>query len=267
MQSAKLTPDEVSWVARQLGRSPFLDGLSSEDIQALVGHCTVLRLPANADVFVQGEQPERDAPMFLVLSGRVLLSRAVANQSERRITMHGPLDTFGELSTFDPGPRTTSARCLSDVVLLTITRTAALEWASECPGGFEALLRLMARRLRRTQDLWTDLVFVDLPARLARALLELAYTVGESVDGSWRLVDVATQEELARRIGGSREAVNRALGSFERRGWIQGRSRTVLLLDTNALWLRAGAPATLTPPRVAVPVQSVTALSVQATSA
>lgn len=248
MPTTTLTPDEVSWVARQLGRSTFLHGLSPDDVIALVRHCGVLRLTANDAVFVQNDEPGADAPMFFVLSGRVVLSRAVADQPERRITVHGPLDVFGELSTFDPGPRTTSARCLTDAVLLTLTRTAALVWVSECPAGADALLRLMARRLRRTQDLWTDFVFVDLAARLSRALLELAYTLGEVVDGGWQLIDVATQEELARRIGASRESVNRALGGFARRGWIQRRSRVVVLLNPDALWRRAGAPATLTPP-------------------
>lgn len=245
-RAVALSRDDLSWAVDQLHGASFLRDLPYEDITAFVKHCRVLRMRTNDMVFRQGDESGPDPAMFILLAGRVALSRAVADQSERRITVHGPQDTFGELSTFDPGPRTTNACCLTDAVLLTITRTAAMQWVAECPAGLGALLRLMARRLRRTQDLWTDLVFVDLPARLARALLELAYSVGERVEGAWR-VDVTTQEELARRIGASRESVNRALGAFERRGWIERRAHNVALLDVHSLWQRAGAPATLAP--------------------
>lgn len=247
-QALELARDELSEIADQLRDASLFRGLPYVDVLAFLRHCEVRRMSTNDIVFGQGDESGRDPAMFLVLSGRVALSRAVADQSERRITVHGPLDTFGELSTFDPGPRTTSARCLTDAVLLTLTRTAALSWMSERPAGLEAVLRLMARRLRRTQDLWTDLVFVDLPARLARALLELAYTIGESVEDRRRLVGIGTQDELASRIGASRESVNRALGAFERRGWIRRGPRCVVLLNEEDLWLRAGAPPTLTPP-------------------
>lgn len=246
-RSARLTRDELSSATDQLLDASFLRGLTYDDVSAFIRQCRVLRMRASDTVFCQGDDSGGDPAMFILLAGRVVLSRAVVDQSDRRITLHAPMETFGELSTFDPGPRTTSARCLTDVVLLSLTRTGAMKWVSECPTGFDALLRLMAHRLRRTQDLWSDLVFVDMPARLARALLELAYTIGEPVEGGWLVVEVGSQDELARRIGASRESVNRALGLFERRGWIQRRPRWVALLSLHALWLRAGAPTTLAP--------------------
>jgi CRP-like cAMP-binding protein len=84
-----------------------------------------------------------------------------------------------------------------------------------------------------------DLVFSDVPGRVAKALLDLAEKFGvEETDGT-RVHHDLTQEELAQLVGASRETVNKALSDFATRGWLRLEGRTVLLLDKERLARRA----------------------------
>src|SRR5207248_9939699 len=99
----------------------------------------------------------------------------------------------------------------------------------------------LARRLRRTNEAMADLVFSDVPGRVAKALLDLAAKFGERSDdgSSVHVVHDLTQEELAQLVGASRETVNKALADFQNRGWLRLEPRSVDLLDLERLTRRA----------------------------
>ena len=84
-----------------------------------------------------------------------------------------------------------------------------------------------------------DLVFSDVPGRVAKALLDLAEKFGEKEADGIRVQHDLTQEELAQLVGASRETVNKALSEFANRGWIRLEGRSVLLLDSERLGRRA----------------------------
>jgi len=91
----------------------------------------------------------------------------------------------------------------------------------ESPAVAEHLLRLLARRLRRTDDDLIDLFSTDGAGRLARWLLQLAARFATDEGGEQRVTLDVTQADIAHLIGSSRETVNKALTSFARRGWIR----------------------------------------------
>src|SRR5660397_155900 len=93
------------------------------------------------------------------------------------------------------------------------------------------------RRLRRTNEALADLVFSDVPGRVAKALLDLSTRFGERVDDGLRVAHDLTQEELAQLVGASRETVNKALADFAARGWVRREGRAVVLLDADRLEL------------------------------
>jgi CRP-like cAMP-binding protein len=101
------------------------------------------------------------------------------------------------------------------------------------------LLRALAQRLRRTNEAMADLVFSDVPGRVAKALLDLAEKFGDDESDGVRVRHDLTQEELAQLVGASRETVNKALSDFANRGWLRLEGRTVLLLDRERLARRA----------------------------
>ena len=85
-----------------------------------------------------------------------------------------------------------------------------------------------------------DLVFSDVPGRVAKALLDLAEKFGEHTNSGLVVHHDMTQEEIAQLVGASRETVNKALADFTQRGWISLEPRTVVLLDVERLHKRAG---------------------------
>ena len=107
------------------------------------------------------------------------------------------------------------------------------------PEVAKALLAALAKRLRRTNEHLADLVFTDVPGRVAKALLDLAERFGRPVDNGIMVSHDLTQEELAQLVGASRETVNKALADFATRGWLKLEARAVLLLDVDRLRRRA----------------------------
>jgi CRP-like cAMP-binding protein len=146
---------------------------------------------------------------------------------------------FGELSLFDPGPRTATATALTDATVLGLGHAALRPWLTGRPEVAEALLQALAQRLRRTNEALSDLVFSDVPGRVAKALLDLGERFGQSMPDGLHVTHDMTQEELAQLVGASRETVNKALADFASRGWLRLESRSVVLLDVERLQRRA----------------------------
>jgi CRP/FNR family transcriptional regulator, cyclic AMP receptor protein len=151
----------------------------------------------------------------------------------------GPSNQFGELSVFDPGPRTATATAITDVRLARMPQTVLRPWIEAHPEVSERLLHVLARRLRRTNDSMADLIFTDVPGRVAKALLGMADRFGSRDHDGLLLQHDLTQEELAQLVGASRETVNKALADFAHRGWIQLHGKSVVLLDQDRLRRRA----------------------------
>lgn len=178
--------------------------------------------------------------MYVIVEGKVKVGRRTADGRQNLLAVLGPSEVFGELSVFDFGARTSTVTALTTVRVVSIDRQALRTWIAAAPEAGEQLLRVLARRLRETNDCVTDLVFTDVPGRVAKLLLQLAVRFGiDGPDGSIRVLHDLTQEELAQLVGSSRETVNKALGEFTERGWIQIRGKTVLILDRPRLARRA----------------------------
>ena len=102
-----------------------------------------------------------------------------------------------------------------------------------------SLLAALGRRLRRTNEALADLVFSDVPGRVAKALLDLSSRFGRQVEDGVLVAHELTQEELAQLVGASRETVNKALADFAGRGWLRLEARAVTILDVERLTRRA----------------------------
>jgi CRP-like cAMP-binding protein len=120
-----------------------------------------------------------------------------------------------------------------------VDRSQLPDWIAEYPAIKDRLLRLLARRLRRTTSTLADLTFIDAPARVAKQLLGLAQRFGITENGAMRVTHDLTQEELAQLVGASRETVNKALADFAGRGWLRLEARAVILLDVERLAKRS----------------------------
>jgi CRP-like cAMP-binding protein len=125
------------------------------------------------------------------------------------------------LSAFDPGPRTSTATAVTVVCVAPVERDVSWEWIGTRAAIADRMLRVHARRLRRTDDIMSDLIFTDVPGGVAKQLMRLAQRFGVQEDGAMRVTHDLTQVEIAQRVGASRETVNKVLTDFSQRGWIQ----------------------------------------------
>jgi CRP-like cAMP-binding protein len=219
-----------------LRSSPLFAALDDEAAQALRASMTETTLERGATLFHEGEPGDR---LYVILEGKVKLGRTSADGRENLLAVLGPGEMFGELSLFDPGPRTATATAITDVTLIGLGHTDLQPWLTGRPEVAGPLLAALAKRLRRTNEAMADLVFSDVPGRVAKALLDLARKFGTPADDGLHVAHDLTQEELAQLVGASRETVNKALADFVSRGWLRLEGRGVVLLDVERLNRRA----------------------------
>ena len=168
-----------------------------------------------------------------MLRGRLAI--ALANPIDHRESVIALMeigDLFGEMGMLDDGPRSAMARALEPTTVLTIPYEQILHMFNENPKLLWNVIRLLAQRIRVTDEALADSVFLDVTGRTAKRLLELA-------NGTDEFTLPVTQEELAGMVGASRERVNKAIASFIRLGWLEQRDRTYRIIQRDRLELRA----------------------------
>jgi CRP/FNR family transcriptional regulator, cyclic AMP receptor protein len=185
---------------------------------------------------VSAEALERAMGTLRLSKGEVLFREG---ETEDLLAVLGPGQMFGELSVFDPGPRSTTATAVTAAEVRTLEHDELMTWIEGHPEVARSLLGQLAGRLRRANDVVADLVFSDVPGRVAKQLLELARRFGDRKDDGVHVHHDLTQEELAQLVGASRETVNKALADFAARGWIRLEPRSVTLLDVERVERRA----------------------------
>jgi CRP/FNR family transcriptional regulator, cyclic AMP receptor protein len=219
-----------------LRRAPLFEGLDDESARALRRQMSEVKLSRGDHLFLEGQDGDR---LYVVLDGKMKLTRAATDGRENLLSVIGPGEMFGELSLFDPRPRTSTASAVTDATLAALAHDALRPWLLERPEVSMHMLQALARRLRRANEVNADLVFTDVPGRVAKNLLDLADRFGEQDRDGLHVHHDLTQEELAQLVGASRETVNKALADFAARGWLQISARSVLILDAERLRRRA----------------------------
>lgn len=219
-----------------LRRAALFQGVDDAAVNALTSQMTMTAAERGSVLFRQGEP---GWCLYFILSGRVKLARVDAGGREQLVALLGPGDQFGELSLLDPGPRTASATVVTDARLAQLDKPELERWILEHPDIAMRMLRVLSRRLRRTRAEVADLVFVDVPGRVSKRLLEFARRFGVTDGRGLRVAHGLTQTELAQLVGASRETVNKALSDFATRGWIRLETGSVVILDPERLARRA----------------------------
>ncbi|MGZ6969104.1 MAG: Crp/Fnr family transcriptional regulator [Acidimicrobiia bacterium] len=215
---------------RLLNATELFAALPPDALEELQGRTKTLALPKGDLLFSQGDASEE---LFVVADGRIAIATRSTDGRESMVAVLEPGGLFGELGLFYDEPRSADARALTDSEVLALAYDDVRSVLQTRPEILWIIVRLLALRLRATDEALADAVFLDVPARTAKRLLELA-----GVDDEFQLP--MTQEDLAGLVGASRERVNKALAMFTRLGWVEvtGRSR-YHILDREALELRA----------------------------
>ncbi|MFZ0139993.1 MAG: Crp/Fnr family transcriptional regulator [Aeromicrobium sp.] len=219
-----------------LRQSPLFSGVDDDSAAVLEDSMAASSLARGDVLFNEGDSGSQ---LYVVIEGKIKLGRTSADGRENLLAILGPGQMFGELSFFDPGPRSATATAVTDVELKSLGHDALSPVLATHPDVALALLNQLAGRLRRTNEVVGDLVFSDVPGRVAKALLDLAGRFGRKADDGVHVNHDLTQEELAQLVGASRETVNKALADFASRGWMRLEPRSVVILDLERLQRRA----------------------------
>ena len=217
-------------------KAPLFAALDDDAFSSLLARMQRQQLARAEVLFAEGDAGHR---LFVILDGKIKLGRTSSDGRENLLAILGPGEMFGELSLFDPRPRTSTATSIVESTLIALSHDELQPWLLQHPEVAIQMLGALARRLRRTNDSLSDLVFSDVPGRVAKALLDLANRFGHPSDGGVLVDHGLTQEELAQLVGASRETVNKALADFASRGWLRLEAKAVVLLDVERLRHRA----------------------------
>jgi CRP/FNR family transcriptional regulator, cyclic AMP receptor protein len=216
-----------------LRNHPFFSGLSRASIERLASCFTKRNVPRGTTIFRKGDA---GTELVAVISGSIRISAAGADGREAVLNIIRDGEITGEIALLDGRPRTADATAMSDCELMVIERREFIAFLRQQPEFAFKLIEILCARLRRTSEQVEDLTFLDLPARLAKAVLRLA----EEAGGAWPRKISVTQREVSQLIGMSRESTNKRLRSWAQAGWIRLERGSIVVIKRDALANIAG---------------------------
>ena len=219
-----------------LGKVPLFAGLPPTEMERLGALVRARRYRRGEVIFLEGDA---GSSLCIIAVGRVRIVLSGADGREVVLNVYGPGDFFGEFALLDGEPRSADAIAQEPCLLYWLTRDDFLAFLESHPRAASTLLAVLSRRLRHTTRVVQDAAFRDVPARLARVVLDLVTTRGRP-HGDRVLVDGRlTQSELASMVGASRETVNKALRGFERSGLLRHERGVITVMQPEQLRARA----------------------------
>ena len=216
--------------------SALFPGFSEDDRTHVLAQCVARRVKKKEVVICQGDS-SRD--LYFVLAGHLRVSALSEEGKEVSFGVLGEHAFFGELSLLDGRHRIATVTALEECELLVLGHLQYQQLLKTHPRASNQLLSYLllnlAERLRSTDRLYQDTVFLDVSARLAKFLLKLSQPVSMNKDGSRTLRVELSQYELGTLINASRESVNKQLRDWEAKGVIQMNGGRTILLDVDYL--------------------------------
>ena len=195
--------------------------LSEADLFAIAPHGITRSYPKNTIVVTEGDSTDT---LFVILDGRVKVYASDDDGREVVFLTQGPGEYFGELVLAE-GPRSASVMTLEKSRLLAVPKQELQEFIAKNPAFALNIMRKLITRVRTLSASVKNLALMDVYGRVARLLLELA----EEKDGTLVILERLTQQDLANRIGASREMVGRILKDLTEGGYVSlQRTRIVI---------------------------------------
>ena len=200
-------------MSADLQNVPLFSSLTTEELQPILDMATTRSLPANSIVVSEGDQTDS---LYVILSGRVKVFLSDEDGKEITLAIEGPGDYFGEM-VLDGGPRSASVMTV-EPAQFSIFRKADIEkYLHNNPAVAVNIIRQLISRIRTLTDSVRSLALLDVYGRLRKLLLDLA----EEQPGGERVIkEKITQQELANRVGASREMVSKILKDLSIGGYI-----------------------------------------------
>ena len=197
-------------------------GVLKDDILREVAARGQLRkFPKNVTIIQEGDAGDS---LFIILAGKVKVYASDDNGREVIIDMFGPGEYVGEM-VLDGGVRSASVMTLEPSTFAVISRADLRAHIVEHPDAAIFLITRLIKRTRKATNNIKTLALMDVYGRVANLLLSLA------VEDKGKLVVPAklTHQEIAERIGSSREMISRIMRDLTVGGYIEVHDRTIVM--------------------------------------
>ncbi len=200
-----------------LKQVPLFAGLEDEDIRELMS-IAKRRTFRSGEVIFHREDPGQ--VLYVIKEGKVKISLINPDGQEISLVVFGKGECFGEFAILDGLTRSADAIAMEKVECYTLQRSDFHKAIMKNPKIAIQVMEVLSKRLRSTDQMVEDLIFLDVYGRVAKKLLELADTHGTKVENGIRIDVRLTQQELASMVGSSRESVNKVMGYFTDKNFI-----------------------------------------------
>ena len=214
-------------------RSVIFSVLSDADANSIIQLGRVVQHPAKHIVFQVGESGDH---LLILLDGRVKVSLTSAEGREAILSILEPGDVMGEMALLDGETRSATLTTMDACSFLVLWRRDFLPFLERNPHVALNLLAGLSRRLRATNDLVGNLSFLNLPARLARILINLGQQYGKLTSEGIVIGLKLSQEEFGNLVGVSRESVNRQIRIWVEAGVLDYTHGTLVLKNSDVLF-------------------------------
>jgi CRP/FNR family transcriptional regulator, cyclic AMP receptor protein len=200
---------------------PVLPRLRPEDLKALAAQGVVRSFRSRTVLISEGDASDS---FYIILSGRVKVFVSDAHGKEIVLATEGPGDYFGEMA-LDDQPRSASVITLESSRIAIIPRAKLLDFIATHPGFAVDLVHKLIRRIRVLTESVRCLALMDVHSRVARLLVDLAGASGNS-----HIVERLTQQDIASRVGASREMISRVMKDLIANGYIAVDKKQITIL-------------------------------------
>jgi CRP/FNR family cyclic AMP-dependent transcriptional regulator len=212
---------------RELLRTvPLFSELNDDAISSLERLTTRRRYPKDTVVFFENEEGDS---LFMIMDGRIKVTILGDDGREIILTMLGAGDLFGEMALLDNEPRSATAIAVEESELLLLHRNDFQTAFVDNPAISAALIKVLSARLRRANHQISTLALLDVYGRVARVIMDMAREEGRRLKDGRIAFRRATHQEIANRIGTTRETVTRMLKDLERQGLVKIEGREIVL--------------------------------------
>jgi CRP/FNR family cyclic AMP-dependent transcriptional regulator len=215
-----------------LARVPLFASLKPDHLADLAARLKT-RNYRRGEVIVHQDDPGAD--LHIVKSGQVKIAASSLEGEEIIMALLTSGDSFGEIALLDGEPRSASAVAMEATQTLALSRTDFLDIITGDADMLKTILASVAAGWRKASHLLQDAMFLDLPARLAKRLLELAEKHGVRTANGVEIDLQLTQQDLAAAVGVSRVAMNKQLGLFQDSGLISLEKKRIIILRPDEL--------------------------------
>lgn len=213
---------------RLLAECSLFRGLTADERNQLVARAHVRGFEAGETIFLIDSPGES---MMAILEGSVRISVPSPEGKEVVLAILHPREVFGEIALLDGKGRTADARALTRCSIAVLDRRDVLAFFERHANAWPKLIEVLCERLRRTDEHLAEMALLEVPLRLAKALLRV---VEKQPPGASARVSL-TQRELGNMVGASRESVNKCLSEWQRRGIVTIEDNLITIVHRKAL--------------------------------